>query len=138
MKKVVLISCVSKKLDCKAKAEDLYISSLFKFALAYAKKLNPDMIFILSAKYGLLPLEKEILPYNQTLKTMSTKAVAAWASEVLIELKKAINLEKDEVIFLCGEKYRKHLIPQIQHYQVPMKGLGIGKQLQYLKNKINE
>lgn len=52
-KKIGLISCVSKKLNCKTKAKDLYTSPLFKYSLAYARKLNPDKIYILSAKYGL-------------------------------------------------------------------------------------
>ena len=67
MANIILISCVSKKLNKKARAKDLYISPLFKFNLRYAKSLKPNKIFILSAKYGLVPLEKEIDPYNQTL-----------------------------------------------------------------------
>ena len=60
MKKVVLISCVSKKLDRKAKAGEIYISPLFKYNLRFAKLLNPNKIFILSAEYGLLNLDQEI------------------------------------------------------------------------------
>ncbi len=45
-KKIVLISCASKKLAYKSKAEDLYISTLFRLSLAYAEKLKPDKIFI--------------------------------------------------------------------------------------------
>ncbi len=66
-KRIVLISCVSQKLPQRAKVKDLYISTLFKFNLKYAEKLKPDDIFVLSAKHGLLPLEKEIEPYNETL-----------------------------------------------------------------------
>jgi len=47
-KKIRLISCVSKNLNCKAKAKDLYTSPFFKKSLAYARKLNPDKIYILS------------------------------------------------------------------------------------------
>ncbi len=54
MKQIVLISCVSKKLNAKSKAKDLYISPLFKKNLKYATSLNPDETFILSAKYGLV------------------------------------------------------------------------------------
>lgn len=53
MVKIVLISCVSKKLDHKAKAKDLYTSPLFKYNLKYAEKIGADKIFILSAKYSL-------------------------------------------------------------------------------------
>jgi hypothetical protein len=54
MKRVVLISCVSKKLPHAALAKDLYVSALFQFCLGYARTLEPDNIFILSAKYGLV------------------------------------------------------------------------------------
>jgi hypothetical protein len=62
-----IISCVKTKLDHTAKAKDLYISDLFRKNLAYAKKMKPDHIFILSAKYGLLGLDDRIAPYEKTL-----------------------------------------------------------------------
>jgi hypothetical protein len=131
--KVVLLSCVSKKLPHKAKARDLYISPLFRLGLKYAESLHPDKIFILSAEYGLVDLDKKIEPYNRTLNTMSAADALAWADRVLLQLKGSIDLENDEFIFLAGERYRRHLIPHIAKYSVPMKGLGIGKQLKYLK-----
>ena len=137
MSKIVFISCVSKKLDKKAKAEDLYISPLFKMNLIYAKSLSPSKIFILSAKYGLLNLEDIISPYDLTLNTMKITEVKSWAEKVRKQMDGKINFQKDEVIFLAGEKYRKYLIPYLKNISIPMKGLGIGKQLQFLKNKIN-
>jgi len=56
MQRVVLISCVSRKGLTKSKAEDLYKGPLFTKSLAYAKSLNPDKIFILSALHSLLDL----------------------------------------------------------------------------------
>ena len=53
MKKIVLISCGKDKCNQRAKARDMYKGSLFKKSLRYAQKLNPDQIFILSAKHGL-------------------------------------------------------------------------------------
>ena len=41
--------------------------------------------------------------------------------------------ENDEFVFLAGDRYRKNLVPHMKNYSVPMKGLGIGKQLKYLK-----
>lgn len=84
-KQIVLISCVSQKLSQRAKAKDLYVSTLFKLNVRYAKKLKPDDIFILSAKYGLLPLEQEIEPYEQTLNNMPAHEVKQWASQVLAQ-----------------------------------------------------
>jgi len=137
MKKVVLIPCAAKKLDHPAKAQNLYISDYFKSNLSYAKSLNPHKIFILSAKYGLLNLQDEITPYDQTLKKMSKNEQIVWASKVLEQLKKEVNLNEDKFIFLAGEEYRKFLLSNIKNYETPTKGLGIGKQLKFLKENIN-
>lgn len=133
MPKVVLISCVSKKLPYKAKAKDLYVSTLFKYNLKCAKSLNPDKIFVLSAKYGLVYLEREIEPYDKTLNKMSSKEIRKWADCVIAQIKKEADPKEDEFIFLAGEKYRKYLLPHISNYQIPLEGLKIGEQLQYLK-----
>ncbi|VVB74023.1 Uncharacterised protein [uncultured archaeon] len=131
--KIVLISCVSKKLPYKAKARDLYVSPLFRLGLKYAESLRPDRIFVLSAEHGLVDLEKEIEPYNKTLNAMSSDDVRAWAERVLLQLRDSSDLANDEFIFLAGERYRKHLVPHIANYVIPLKGLGIGRQLKYLK-----
>jgi len=132
MKKIVLISCVSQKQLYRSKAKDLYISALFKKNLAYARRLNPDAIYILSAKYGLLDLETEIDPYNQTLNTMSAAENRSWAEKVLQQLGRVADLKQDHFIFLAGEKYRKNLLPHLFSYEIPMEGLTIGRQLQAL------
>lgn len=132
MKKIVLISCVSKKLNSKAKASELYVSPLFKKSLVYANYLKPDKIFILSAKYGLLNLDDEINPYNETLNKMKTNQIKAWSKNVLESLKKETDLENDEYIFLAGKNYRRYLIPYMKHFKIPLEGLTIGKQLKFL------
>lgn len=132
MAKIVLISCVSKKLNHKSKAQDLYVSPLFQKNLQYAKSLNPDNIFILSAKYGLLGLNEEVEPYDKTLNKMPLNEIREWADSLLNQLQKVSYLDKDEFIFLAGNNYRKFLLPKIKNYKIPMLGLGIGKQLKWL------
>lgn len=132
-KQIVLISCVSKKLSHRAKAKDLYISTLFKLNLKYVNKLSPDGIYILSAKYGLLNLDQKINPYEQTLNNMCANEVKQWADRVIVQTKKVSVIEETDFVLLAGEKYRKHLIPHLSGVQIPLKGLGIGKQLQKLK-----
>jgi hypothetical protein len=134
--KVVFISCVSKKLPHKAKAEELYVSPLFKLNLAYAKKLKPDKIFILSAKHGVLKLSDKVAPYDSTLNTMRDSERRKWGTRVVKQLKGKVDLEKDRFIFLAGGRYRKYLMPHMAHAEVPMMHLGIGKQLQYLKRHL--
>lgn len=120
------------------KAKDLYISPLFTGNLRYARSLKPDSIFILSAKYGLLELDKVVEPYNTTLKDMSSVQVKAWADKVVEQLKAQADLQRDHFILLAGEKYRKYLVPHLAFYEVPLQGMPIGKQLQYLASQTHE
>jgi hypothetical protein len=132
-KRIVLISCVSQKVSHRAKVKDLYVSTLFRLNLKYAERLKPDAIYILSAKHGLLSLEQEIEPYEQTLNNMRTAEIKEWAGKVLSQLNAVAILDEAEFIFLAGDKYRKYLLPHIKNAEVPLKGLRIGEQLQRLK-----
>ena len=132
MRKIILISCVSKKLPNKSKARDLYVSALFKKNLRFAQKLDPDHIFILSAKYGLVDLDDEIEPYDLTLNTMSTAEIRLWANGVLRQLAEVSDLQQDHFIFLAGDKYRKYLLPRLKNVEIPLQGLRIGEQLHRL------
>jgi len=110
MKKIVLIACAAKKLNYKAKAKNLYISSLLKKNLAYARSLEPDKIFILSAKHGLLDLDEEIFPYNETLNEKSSYEIKIWANSVLQKLRINTNPDKDEFIFILLYLKKKNII----------------------------
>ena len=132
-KRIVLISCVSKKLSQPATAKELYVSTLFKLNLKYAEKLNPDEIFILSAKYYLLSLDEQIEPYDQTLNKMCSSEIKLWANRVLLQISEKCSIEDTEFIFLAGDKYRKYLSPNLNNVCIPLKGLRIGEQLRKLK-----
>ncbi|MDY0129861.1 MAG: hypothetical protein RBR63_06715 [Methanosarcina vacuolata] len=121
MSKVVLISCVSKKLPYKAKVKELYVSTLFKYNLKYAKFLNPDKIFVLSAKYGLVNLEREIEPYDKTLNEMPSKEIMKWAACVINQIKKEADPKEDEFIFFTYRKYNKCLPPHILTIKFPLR-----------------
>jgi hypothetical protein len=137
MNKIVLISCVSRKRTYKSKAKDLYISDLFKKNMQYALRLKPDQIFILSAKYGLVSLDEEIEPYDLTLNTMPAADVKHWAEGVINQLSSQTDMQQDQFIFLAGAKYRKHLVGQMAHFEIPFEGLTIGRQLHKLKEQGN-
>lgn len=138
MKRVVLISCASRKVSHRAKAEDLYVSDLFRLSLAYARQLQPDWLFILSAKHGLVHPNDEIDPYDVTLTTMPIEAVRAWSDMVFDALRQRTSVDADHFIFLAGDRYRRFLAPRLRFTEVPMARLGIGKQLQYLKRRLGE
>lgn len=92
---------------------------------------------MLSAKYHLVPLDKELDPYNETLNKMKVDEVRKWADKVRGQLQIVADLTTDKFTFLAGLRYRQFLIPHIRNYSVPMIDLPIGRQLQYLNERIS-
>jgi hypothetical protein len=135
MKHVVLISCVKRKGIKRVKSKDLYESELFRKSVTFARSLLPDAIYILSAKYGLLDLEQEIHPYDETLNKMSVQDVKRWAERVIQQLDGVANLKEDRFTFLAAERYRRFLLPHLPYGEVPMVKLRIGQQLHWLKER---
>lgn len=113
---IVLISCVSKKLNLqpgeKICAKDLYVSPLFKKAWQYARQIiKPDKIYILSAQHHLLTPDTPIGTYNKTLNKMNTKERRQWAKVVLEQMRsEGLDLENDQFYLLAGHKYYKDLL----------------------------
>ena len=105
-------------------------------ALQFAESTRPDAIYILSAKYGLVELDQRLAPYDDTLNGKSDREMQQWAQAVLRDLAMRADLVHDQFVFLAGERYRRHLVRQLQHVDIPMKGLGIGKQLGFLKQRV--
>ena len=140
MAKIVLLSCTKSKLDKPSQAQDLYSASpMFRKTLEYGKSLQPDKMFILSAKHHLVPLTKVLEPYDKTLKEMSSEEKKMWADEVIKQIKNQdLNLEKDQFIFLTGSEYMKPLISYITNTESPMDGKRMGERLQWLNSQINK
>ena len=78
---IVFLSYVKSKRDSPCAARDMYTSDLFQKSLAYAMQLKPRKVYILSAKYGLLELDDQIEPYNQTLNKMNEEKKKEWRTK---------------------------------------------------------
>ena len=133
--RVVLISCVKEKKLYRCKAKDLYNSTWFRYAWSYAQSMNPDKVFILSAKYFLVDPEAEIEPYGETLNTKTVREIRTWAETLLTSLQEKTDVINDRFIILAGEKYRRHLVCRLVNHDIPMRGLRFGQQLKWLKEQ---
>jgi hypothetical protein len=150
MKRIVLISCVSRKGNTIAKAKDLYKGPLFINSLAYGKSLKPDKIFILSALHHLIDLDKEIEPYNVTLsyvrpdkkgekarpKVLTKHESEMWGQKVLEQLNTVADLKKDTFIILAGQSYIKPIKKGIANLEEPLNGLKQGERVKFLISKV--
>lgn len=135
---IVFLSCVKTKQSTRCAARDMYTSDLFRKSLAYAEKLQPTRIFILSAKYGLLDPNEMIDPYNATLVNASNDVCKRWAYMVYKQMQeKQINFD-EEAVFLCGKNYRKYLITKFTNAAAPLKHLGIGQQLAFYAKELQQ
>ncbi len=140
MAHIGLISCVSKKRPSAAEAKDLYDSALFAKSRKFVEQ-RCDSWFILSAKYGLVEPADVIEPYEETLNTKSRRERVEWADRVWTVLRHRLRPD-DHLTILAGERYRESLVPLMTEYgcqvNVPMQGLGIGRQLQWLSYQIEQ
>lgn len=143
-KVVVLISCVSKKMNTDngpVAAKDLYQSALFKKSLEYATKVLkiPDTdIFVLSAEHHLLPLDRPVLKYDKTLNDFTATQRKEWADKVWAQLSSRFD-KNTRYIILAGKNYYKYLICncRITNFELPLGNLSIGQRLSALKSAIS-
>ncbi|SFA52292.1 hypothetical protein SAMN05192569_103521 [Parageobacillus thermantarcticus] len=138
--KIALISCTKKKRSYRCVAKEMYEpSSLFTKAVAFVEKKGYDDWFILSAKYGLLPKDIVIDPYDVTLNQMKASEIKAWSEKVFQQLKA---IHPTEIDFFAGKKYRHYLIPMLESQgircRVPLQGMKIGEQLEFYNKALNE
>ena len=131
---VYLVSCVGKKRSTPAKAKDLYASDWFTKARQYVEAHGGDW-FILSAELGLVDPEDEIAPYEKTLNAMGVRERREWAERVKGQMAQRLP-RVDRIVVLAGQRYRENLMDFLHTHahrvEVPMEGLKIGQQLQWL------
>jgi len=136
-KTIFLISCCKKKLPYVSRAEKLYESSGFKSQLAYAKSQKPDAIYVLSALHHLVALDAVLEPYDVCLKDFSKEEKKEWAKEVLSQLKKVSDIEKDRFVILAGKDYYGELVKDLKKCELPLKHFRQGKAKKWLKEHID-
>lgn len=129
-KTVTLVACCGKKKKGTHPAGEIYKSDLFKKSAAYARR-NGDAWGILSAKYGLLDPDDEIEDYDVTLNDMPAEKRKEWCEKVRRQLG---STGADRIVILAGNKYCEWITDEYQTER-PMKGLGIGQQLQWLNEQ---
>ncbi len=140
MKTVCLVACTSKKALKPTTAADLYRSPLFDGARWFAEN-RCDSWYILSAKYGLLDPNEEVLPYDESLNGMAEPEKIQWTERVHERLIARIK-EDTRVVFLAGDQYRKYL-QRLLHdagieTRAPLSELGIGRQVAWLQKLVTE
>lgn len=139
---IVVISCGAKKQAVPSRAIDLYQGSYFKAARNWARSVAPDArIFIMSAKYGLLPANKVVEPYNLRMGQAGSVTVATLRQQA-----RALMIDREVAIVVAGGAYAK-MARQVwadirtpfaaqPHGLLPRGKSGMGYQLQAMKHHL--
>lgn len=128
-----LVACVKTKLPHGSRACDLYVSPWFKLARRYVEARGGRWR-ILSARHGIVCPHEWVEPYNETLARMPIAARREWAARVCAQIDALPYARR--VVILAGVRYREFLVDALRRrygrVEVPLRGLGIGRQLQRL------
>lgn len=126
---IVLIGCVESKGSRKTEARRLYTSPLFRLSYQCAS-VRGARVWILSAKHGLIRDTDVIGPYHETLNDKRTGELESWARAVASSVD---SLPADEVVILAGSRYTSFTRFSNRKIHDPMKGLSLGRRLQWLQ-----
>ena len=133
---IYLVACVAKKAAYAMPAREIYQSEWFQRARAFVESTGAEWR-ILSAAHGLLHPGTVILPYDSTLTSMGIDKRREWAANVRRRITNELPAG-GRCVVLAGQRYREFLIDFLRSrydVEVPMQGMGIGHQLQFLGAK---
>lgn len=141
MTTLYLVGCGKAKLDRPAPARELYTGSLFRAARAYVEALV-DPWCIVSAEHGLVHPGTLLEPYDASIRDHSPSTRKAWAGLVLSGVYRRLGCEPSfqghTVVLLMGREYaddiRPHLVHKGAEVLEPLRGMGLGARLAWLKS----
>lgn len=144
---VALVACGAQKRATGAPAKDLYTSSWFRLARAWAEA-NASPWYILSARYGLSTPYHYLEPYDLRLPKGKPERRQRWAEDVADLVQQwlcdgwGLHPGQVEIVMLAGRDYCEPLADILQDlgYTVsrPLQFMGIGLQQRWLKEHTPE
>src|SRR5262245_9344297 len=123
---VGLVACAKAKADGPRRADELYVSPLFRKAADYCRR-HYDAWFVLSALHGLLEPGRVVGPYEHTLVGQAKSHRRQWAAAVVAQIGR-LGLEDAKSYLHAGRVYADAL-EGLLDCATPLAGLGIGEQL---------
>lgn len=133
MRTLVILACSKRKVNHAARAIDLYQGGLFTLGKAFAAKIKAD-IWIISAKYGLIPAGVYITPYEQRMTPDRVKELLA---DVIFYARTGDLLKRYEQIYVvAGKLYQRLLKPWWDQRFLSLVTKGIGRSLHELKELV--
>jgi hypothetical protein len=124
---VIVVGCTKSKMGYACPAEEMYSKShLFKKTVVFIKSNYYTEYLILSAKYGIISPSDIIEPYE-------VKMGSVIPTEILVSIRTNLS-DYNKIIAFCGSNYVNAMRKAFPTKCIvePLRGLGIGKRLQFL------
>jgi hypothetical protein len=138
---LILVGSVTTLAASKQRAADLYESQWFRAARAYAEATGESWA-ILSAAHGLLDPQEIVAPYELAFAGAPREVQQRWAYRVFRQIELWQPRRVAQVHLIAGRAFCAALQPVLEAAgyvcRAPMHGLGIGRQLQWLKQQTAE
>ena len=151
-RRIVLVSCGEAKAPDEQPARSLYVGNLFRASLAYAESLGADDVFVVSARYYLVALDRVLPPYDESLAGRPIWEVLAWGEYVAKQIENHCDPQRyrspwahgkpnprvhARIVLLAGERYATPLRVAVARrpswaLDEPLFGLRLGERLQRL------
>jgi hypothetical protein len=135
--RIFLVSCVAGKATTAQPARTLYVSDWFSKARAYVEATDRPW-YILSALHGLVRPDRVVEPYDFTWSQSDPDdriRRQTWSRCTASNLRDCAP-ESARLVVLAGGDYREFLVPALKcrgfAVEVPLAGMGIGQQKQWL------
>ncbi len=129
--RIGVVACCGHKRAEPCMAQDLYTSPLFRYSRAYVET-HCDGWVILSAQHHVVRPGEILAPYDLTLERMAWGERTKWTH---ICRKQLLELFPEAVfVVLAGSRYRNVFNATMPH-EVPLAGMGIGQQVQWLQRQ---
>ena len=138
MARVIILSDSEKQNKGSMQAKDLFCSNFFKNTYKYASLLNPDYIYIITSKYGIVSQEEIISSYKKDVYSIDKNNLIENNLTFIQDLTNKTNLVEDEFILLCKERHNKLIVPWLINYSCPFEGLSNRKKINKLNSIIFE
>lgn len=140
-RRIALVACCKSKLGTPAAATDLYVSPLFRMSLAAALRFADRAdCYILSAKYGLLTLDRVIAPYEAKLSSLPKPARVEWGLAAVAALanRYTAGVQRELAIF-AGADYAAPFLGHAEQHgwkvSLPLGTLSMGGRLSLLSKQ---
>lgn len=139
---MIVVGCGKSKLDHSAPARELYTGSLFRMARRYAEASGRPWV-ILSGAHGVIGPDVVLRPYDAGPPERGRER-DGWARKAAVGIEGyARELHpkwKGPICVLAGERYADPLCRELAeldlHWSQPLRGMGTGQRLQFLKREI--